>query len=194
MTSLVSIIHLYIRWLTVCLQDRGGNTMQCCVTLVGKVEQGRKKQANEFQIHCQLCKKSSTLSPHLRTINYCFLFSISVPIVPNFILKLEEAAQNPENILNDTSSFLYTEICSNRTNDTAFLGPDYDVDFNLDYDVICEKKKEVNKTAEKILKAEYRRQEYEEYGEANVKAGIMFGSKALMQMLFNPFVGPITNR
>ena len=130
------------------------------------------------------------------SINFLFL-SISVPIIPNFILKLEAAAENPKDILNDTSSIVYKQICNNRTNDTAFSGPNFDVDFDVsydDYEVICEQHTEVNETAERILKEQSRQEEYEEYGDANVKAGIMFGSKALMQMLFNPFVGPITNR
>ena len=121
-----------------------------------------------------------------------------MPIIPNFILKLEEAAENPKDILNDTSSIEYRQICNNRTNDTAFSGPnfdaDFDVDYDVDYEVMCKQQKEVNETAERILREESKREEYEEYGDANVKAGIMFGSKALMQMLFNPFVGPITNR
>ena len=121
-----------------------------------------------------------------------------MPIVPNFILKLEEAAENPKNLLNDTSSVEYIVICSNRTtsNDTSWNGPNFkaNYDVNIHKPVICKKTRVVNETAENILREESRQEEYEEYGDANVKAGIMFGSKALVQMLFNPFVGPVTNR
>ena len=124
-----------------------------------------------------------------------------MPIVPNFILKLEEASQNPQDIFNETSGVDYIVICSNRTptdsvhkltNDTNWIGPDF-VSL-IQTEVKCVKEKVVNETARRILKEESKQEEYEEYGDANVKAGIMFGSKALMQMLFNPFVGPITNR
>ena len=135
----------------------------------------------------------------MNTCTHFFIFS--VPIVPNFILKLEEASQNPEDIFNDTSGVQYTVICSNRTsndlvnsltNGTSWIGPNF-VSL-LHSHVKCVREKIVNETARAILKEESKEEEYEEYGDANVKAGIMFGSKALMQMLFNPFVGPITNR
>ena len=112
-----------------------------------------------------------------------------MPIVPNFILKLEQQSKPKPNV---------TEIdivCTERT----ILTDDKNIDFNISDIQFTTKnpkecKSERNETAEKILKKEAKEQEYAEYGDANVKAGIMFGSKALVQMLFNPFVGPITNR
>lgn len=135
-----------------------------------------------------------------------------MPIVPNFILKLEEDAKIKEN---KTEESVYYKICKNRTviddsytesrlgfkgspaskrssgnsgNQVQWNESNYDARPPLE----CESF--LNKTADKIQKDEKQRKEYEEYGDANVKAGIMFGSKALVQMLFNPFVGPITNR
>ncbi|KAL4231166.1 hypothetical protein ACF0H5_008748 [Mactra antiquata] len=133
---------------------------------------------------------------------------LSVPIVPNFILKLEEkaakAAGKPNitntvcklrNVVDD--SYERKILQDGNINDKNVFGAN--VTFVTDeYDaskgIPMECKNEVNKTAEREYKKKKKQTEYEEYGDANVKAGIMFGSKALVQMLFNPFVGPITNR
>lgn len=118
-------------------------------------------------------------------------FLFSVPIVPNFILKLEKAAEPIQNPIEEASEIK----CENRT----ILNDNQANHFNSSFLKITTQspkdcKKDINETALKIIEKEKKAEEYLEYGDANVKAGIMFGSKALVQMLFNPFVGPITNR
>lgn len=131
-----------------------------------------------------------------------------MPIVPNFILKLEEsnaAKEEKPNITNIVckerdvidDSYERKIIREGNLNDkdvsganVSFVSDEYDASKGIP----MECRNEVNKTAEREYKKKKKQTEYEEYGDANVKAGIMFGSKALVQMLFNPFVGPITNR
>lgn len=129
-----------------------------------------------------------------------------MPIVPNFILKLEEQAQPPKvNIIEQASE----TVCVNRTISNDDQGsrprnldnkqyPDYVNSSSKQLTTTTQSPREciskLNKTLLKKFEEERKQEEYSEYGDANVKAGVMFGSKALVQMLFNPFVGPITNR
>ncbi len=43
------------------------------------------------------------------------------------------------------------------------------------------------------MEAEKRRK-HKELVEENVEVGVMFASKAVVQLITNPFVGPLTNR
>ena len=124
-----------------------------------------------------------------------------VPVAPN-ITGSKVVCKN-RTVLNDLYPVqLGNQNFASKQNGTHWAGPKYNVDKSQPYVVSiggslpkeCETARVENKTAEKILKDLKKKEEVEEYGDANVKAGIMFGSKALVQMLFNPFVGPITNR
>ena len=46
----------------------------------------------------------------------------------------------------------------------------------------------------KVYLEEQRQHRHETLAEENVHVGLMFGSKALIQLLTNPFIGPITNK
>ncbi|XP_052773017.1 synaptic vesicular amine transporter-like [Mya arenaria] len=162
----------------------------------------RIKACKEYIISCRGSRRLILFIVFIAIFLDNMLLTTVVPIIPNFILKLEEASKVPSNNTEEP----YNTICVNRTNfDDAFTKSQIktmepfgnDVAWNgSDYEPLspyeCTKVK--NLTAEAILKKRKKEADYEEYGDANVKAGLMFGSKALVQMLFNPFVGPITNR
>ncbi|XP_060557668.1 synaptic vesicular amine transporter-like [Ruditapes philippinarum] len=147
------------------------------------------KKVKEYVASCRGSRKLILFIVFIAIFLDNMLLTTVVPIVPNFILKLEQQSEPKRNV---------TEIdivCEDRTilNDDQVIGFNIsDIQFTTKNPKEC--KSERNETAEKILKKEAKEEEYAEYGDANVKAGIMFGSKALVQMLFNPFVGPITNR
>lgn len=101
-----------------------------------------------------------------------------MPIVPNFILKLEQSHSPKHNISEKFNCSLSSAAVT--WNSTSYNATQLEDD--------CKARENAEE------KKEEKEDEYEEYGDANVKSGIMFGSKALVQMLFNPFVGPITNR
>jgi len=105
-----------------------------------------------------------------------------VPIVPNFILKLEHKTDHQEELSRNISRFINCTVVSNSV---AWNSSSYNVSL-LEDDCFSKQLAEQARADKK--------KEVEEYGDANVKSGLMFGSKALVQMLFNPFVGPITNR
>jgi hypothetical protein len=61
------------------------------------------------------------------------------------------------------------------------------------YGPINEDSEEIERNAQKIREAneKYR---HDALTEENVHVGLMFGSKALVQLLVNPFIGPLTNK
>ncbi|KAK3599414.1 hypothetical protein CHS0354_036432 [Potamilus streckersoni] len=141
------------------------------------------------------------------------LLTTVVPIIPNFILEMEElsraevlkrgsnsSAGNQTEIISKVVCFNSSlELDTDLENGTSFAAMRYlSTYFIKKYpeSMLCR-----NETMERVIQnstfltpEEELQEKYIEYGNANVKAGLMFGSKALVQMIANPFVGPITNR
>lgn len=55
------------------------------------------------------------------------------------------------------------------------------------------RKDSAKKAAEQYL-AEKEQERHETLSEENVHVGLMFGSKALIQLIANPLIGPLTNK
>ncbi|XP_069140414.1 synaptic vesicular amine transporter-like [Argopecten irradians] len=136
------------------------------------------------------------------------LLTVVVPIIPNFIRKLEA----PFHTMNVTvPEDKYEIVCSNSTNYTqpsnSMLDPgspgwssfttisSYYAPTTPGPLIYCENRtiKAKNKSSE-IVVVEEEVSRHVELANENVKVGLLFASKALVQLLFNPFVGSLTNR
>ncbi|XP_052224886.1 synaptic vesicular amine transporter-like [Dreissena polymorpha] len=167
------------------------------------------KRVKDYVIGCRGSRKLILFIVFIAIFLDNMLLTTVVPIVPNFILKLEESTANKGNESSELD--LYNIICKNRTNfndsytvhvaeKSSSISPKFlkshahgnGSGYQPGPPIDCESVR--NETAAEDIRKRAKAREYEEYGDANVKAGLMFGSKALVQMLFNPFVGPITNR
>ncbi|KAK7008577.1 vesicular monoamine transporter [Biomphalaria glabrata] len=144
------------------------------------------------------------------------LLTVVVPIVPNFLRKLE----NPYTVVNRTKMELgITEAptfevrCRNftslpRINATGYFGSSGYIMENikdapryyahafgrLDAREVC-----YNETVWHNLSAVYvtvteRSPRKADLDAENIEVGFMFASKAIMQLIANPFIGPVTNR
>ncbi|XP_052101406.1 synaptic vesicular amine transporter-like [Mytilus californianus] len=119
------------------------------------------------------------------------LLTTVVPIVPNFLRKLDY----PYEIQNVTTYYTknITEMCSNKSlNMFQTVTKNYNAYTASEY--ICENITitPINVTSYETMTVPTIRKA--ELGNENVKVGLMFASKAIVQLITNPFIGPLTNR
>ncbi len=121
----------------------------------------------------------------------------TVPVVPNFLRKLEHPVKTITTNITRT-----IRVCTNQSvvpdsnlsdssrgyswEDVAGLPRHYVMTTSLPY-ITCVHKNVTNTTEEET-------DDYEMSSNTNVQVGLLFASKAIMQLLFNPFIGPLTNR
>ncbi|XP_048746822.2 synaptic vesicular amine transporter-like [Ostrea edulis] len=124
------------------------------------------------------------------------LLSVVVPIIPNFLRKLE----NPYEMLNKT--FNRTTLVSrcvplNVTLQSNFqrLASTYNkrVSYFEDTNAHCVNVT-VNETIPYFDEIQIVTKRHAELANENVEVGLMFASKAMIQLIANPFVGHVTNR
>ena len=131
-----------------------------------------------------------TMMMMMNSFMYIF-FSPSVPIIPNFLRKLE----NP---------FEYVNKTYNRT---ALLTTCLDDNDEAHYERVLRSYNKrygyegrqctnvtVNRTVEDVDKVQIETRRHAELANENVEVGLMFASKAMIQLVANPFVGHLTNR
>ena len=134
-----------------------------------------------------------------------------MPIIPNFLYQLDHpnAARLDEAV---RTEYRLRKYDPNLTCYDSYNSTDYDASVNSsvyeyyvpaqgykilyacesnmsDYDVIVHNST-INRTAEQRIK----NQRHEDILNENVAVGLMFASKSVMQMIINPFIGPLTNR
>lgn len=134
------------------------------------------------------------------TINLFKIFVFSVPILPEYLFELEHPELKEH--INDTITTM-TRVCERQN-----ISTDYQTIWNAtqslvgkysgkytplpEMDVICYNvSKDTYYEHIRNISKELRHQEL---SEENVKVGILFASKAVVQLITNPFIGILTNR
>ena len=133
-------------------------------------------------------------------------FLFSVPIVPNFLWKLNHKGQNLDDTNLKTNGYNRTigngTMCYhiNASPTSQSFGGNYTilesyVSTPATYKEIC---MPINATMEAIITQQEARHSlrwrHAELVNENVEVGLMFASKAVVQLITNPFIGPLTNR
>ncbi|KAK6186584.1 hypothetical protein SNE40_008598 [Patella caerulea] len=134
------------------------------------------------------------------------LLTVVVPVVPNFLRKLEDAHRK-ENVGKNRTVYVgpyYEIICYNRTNDSesdnhyTWKGVTYLPKYYVPTPTIENVCENVSIDARNVTETFYVTTEsafgHEDLANENIKVGLMFASKAMIQLIVNPFIGLITNR
>ncbi|CAK9292480.1 unnamed protein product [Gordionus sp. m RMFG-2023] len=124
------------------------------------------------------------------------LLTIIVPIIPDYLY--QQKLNKYLAIQNDPSNISETMLIhTNKQDYTLKKNGDKDLDYLFDrlqyYDLMSELGKNYSATSisPKLNMTLYR---HVTLVEQNVKVGIMFASKAVVQLITNPFVGSLTQR
>lgn len=136
------------------------------VCITGKLRDPFYKISNAKMWHCFVTPRHSRLVSDI--------YFVSVPIVPNFLRKLDYPFEYM-NVSRPLPSNA-TKICKNET-----------VPIEL-----CENSTSASLTTYETITVTMIRKA--ELGNENVRVGLMFASKAIVQLVTNPFIGPLTNR
>ena len=137
----------------------------------------------------------------LKGKNWFNIFSnFKVPIIPEYLFELDHPNETAEvlAILKSNEKIILSPNLSFSIN------PKYDEDVYSLYTKSVDDAKILMSSAEamtdkenkkyKFLTAEERKWKNVQMNKLNTKIGLMFASKPLVQLLTNPFIGPLTNR
>ena len=125
----------------------------------------------------------------------------SVPVVPNFLRRLEDARKAA--LLSAKAKTNYTCVTtrpsfesSNTSEDTHGYSWEGMSSIPRYYVMSTSLPLCVNFTGNMSDTSNETEVEdpHERFGNENIEVGLMFASKAIMQLIANPFIGPITNR
>jgi MFS transporter, DHA1 family, solute carrier family 18 (vesicular amine transporter), member 1/2 len=99
------------------------------------------------------------------------LFTFVVPIIPEYLFEIEHpnAANEQIEYLKNHSYYLNESECLKFTD---------------------KERERYNKTIKSLLE----KWKNDQMGELNTETGLMLASKPIVQMIANPFIGPLTNR
>lgn len=138
---------------------------------------------------------------------------LAVPIIPEFLYTIRH--QNDRFTTPPSARRTTTTTTTLQTpygfNDTDYMGPDAPLDYIIskngeeEYDDPptyssdeyndYESMEESELTpAQKVAMAAEKERKHKELVHENIEVGVMFASKAVVQLITNPFVGPLTNR
>ena len=143
-----------------------------------------------------------------------FIFSVSVPIVPNFLYQLDHPyGDNYSEIINMTTRQRPTptesaecrrqyNILNNGSDDqnlTSIALSSYveHVGYTFRYDCEVTMSPEAVNGGQNLgetIPERRKRDRHTDILNENVAVGLMFAAKAIVQLITNPFIGPITNR
>lgn len=121
------------------------------------------------------------------------LLSVVVPIIPNFLRKLE----NPYEYVNQTfnrSTLSTTCVSRDEPDQSQFQRFVRSYNKRLSYTESDCTNVTVNITVPDYDEIQIETRRHAELANENVEVGLMFASKALVQLIANPFVGHLTNR
>lgn len=121
------------------------------------------------------------------------LLSVVVPIIPNFLRKLE----NPFEYVNQTfNRTTLSTACVSRDEpeQSEFQRLVRSYNKRLSYTESDCNNVTVNITVPDYDEIQIETRRHAELANENVKVGLMFASKAMIQLIANPFVGHLTNR
>lgn len=122
-----------------------------------------------------------------------FACHLSVPIIPNFLRKLE----NPFEYVNQTfNRTTLSTACVSRDEpeQSEFQRLVRSYNKRLSYTESDCNNVTVNITVPDYDEIQIETRRHAELANENVKVGLMFASKAMIQLIANPFVGHLTNR
>lgn len=125
--------------------------------------------------------------------NPIFACHLSVPIIPNFLRKLE----NPFEYVNQTfNRTTLSTACVSRDEpeQSEFQRLVRSYNKRLSYTESDCTNVTVNITVPDYDEIQIETRRHAELANENVKVGLMFASKAMIQLIANPFVGHLTNR
>lgn len=135
---------------------------------------------------------------------------LSVPVVPNFLRRLEKSHRKNTTtvkVINQTVTvctlvpderYFPTTDIKNSSEDSRGYSWDGLSDIPRHYVMttsvpyICVYSNETNLT--NVITTTDNKLDHKALANENVQVGLMFASKAIMQLLTNPFIGPLTNR
>ncbi|XP_041370275.1 synaptic vesicular amine transporter-like [Gigantopelta aegis] len=128
------------------------------------------------------------------------LLTTVVPVVPNFLRRLANARKAA--LLNSVSKTNYTCVTRpsfetfNTSQDTQGYSWEGMSNVPRHYVMSTSLPLCVNFTGNMsdLSNKTDTETDHERFGDENIQVGLMFASKAIMQLLANPFIGPITNR
>lgn len=128
------------------------------------------------------------------------MFSVSVPIMPEYLYRLAHPNTSMYGPDSKSPQGAYVPCTTTPSSESTEAYDYYDETTPSDY---AETEASAPKTTPCMVfdpnvtttvdpEAEEQRHEY--MTRENIYVGLMFGSKALIQLITNPFVGPMTNR
>ncbi|KAI7798235.1 chromaffin granule amine transporter [Triplophysa rosa] len=120
------------------------------------------------------------------------LLTVVVPIIPTFLYAIEHQTQNlssltPSESSSDSTQPTYTSILSLYDNTTYTIS-------NANLSISSAAPSADGGPGIHNSSAPGCKEDSEFLEEENVRVGLLFASKALVQLIVNPFVGPLTNR
>ncbi|XP_067657388.1 synaptic vesicular amine transporter-like [Haliotis asinina] len=138
------------------------------------------------------------------------LLTTVVPVVPNFLRRLEKSQRKNTTtvkVVNQTvqvctlvpdERYIPTPDVQNNSEDSVGYSWDGLSDFPRHYVMttsvpyICVYSNQTNLTS--VITTSDNKLDHKAFANENVQVGLMFASKAIMQLITNPFIGPLTNR
>lgn len=135
-----------------------------------------------------------------------FFCLLAVPIVPNFLRKIESpyvVVNRSKSELGITEAPVVEERCIsvNNTNNSDpytslpnFLYSKVPSYYVRGVSSICFNESVWRNLSNEFMTVTERSPRHADLDAENVEVGFMFASKAIMQLLANPFIGPVTNR
>ncbi|KAF4109702.1 chromaffin granule amine transporter [Onychostoma macrolepis] len=137
--------------------------------------------------------RESRGSPRLVLVIVCvallldnMLLTVVVPIIPTFLYATEHQTQEHPSATPSEAQPTYTSIFSLYDNSTYTLST-----ANLTISSGANGSSGLNSSSAERHRC---KEDSEFLEEENVRVGLLFASKALVQLMVNPFVGPMTNR
>ncbi len=124
------------------------------------------------------------------------LYIFAVPIIPKFLFKLDKSAISVSKlnveVKNASRSALFNNTDCSQVIDGNFLF----VNELTDIIYICENTSTNinNASATDTLARNLEKARHNMLVDETVKVGLMFASKAIVQIMTNPLIGPLTNR
>ncbi|XP_067003907.2 synaptic vesicular amine transporter isoform X2 [Anabrus simplex] len=145
--------------------------------------------ASRFGVYLQKCRESRRLVLIIVAIALLLdnmLLTTVVPIIPEFLYDIRHPNETK------LSDALQATTTTTTTTTPATLSPDHTgmeflVDFTTPYDVD-------NFTTTESIQSIQDKKRHKDLIEETVAVGVMFASKAFVQLLANPFVGPMTHK